>query len=828
MPKENIVTPEEFLNINDMEVGTIPMMRYNKTLKEELDSNELNLEDVKNIYFQMKLIRVFEEALNSIKMKNEWNGIEYNYPGPAHMEIGNEAAVVGLHFDLNKDDFVFGTHRNHGEVIAKGMNAIKKLSDDELISIMNEYHNDSILKALEKNEKFKSYSTRNKSEFYLIYGLLSEIFVKETGVNKGMSGSMHMFFTPYGIYPNNAVVGASGSLAFGTALFKLINEKPGISIANVGDGGISTGPIWETMNFAAMDQYKELWNEPFNKRPPFMLNIMNNAYGMGGQTIGETMGNKGPIKLATAINPENCHAEVINGQNPLAAIDLIRRKYDVVKNGDGPVVNEIRTYRLNGHSSGDPESYRTREELELWSDFDPIKLFKKEIEKFDVLSEEEILKIDSYINEMFEEAFRLSIDDKISPPLTFENDENKLDDLMFSREKMKTTPGKPDVLISEEDKESNPRIKRNSRKSRSGYDENGEIISPMKSIQIRDSIFEAILDRFYEEPSFIAFSQETRDWGGAYGVYQGLTQALPYHRFFNTPITEAAMVGAATGYAMAGGQALVEIMYFDFLFRAGDELSSQLSKWRAMSGGEFKFPIVIRTNIGSSYGVQHSQDYTTVIAAITGLNVVLPATPFDAKGLMNSALSSSDPTFFVETQKIYNMNERFKKNGVPLEKYEIPFGQADVKKEGNDLTIVTLGVSLYQALEASKELEKYGIDVELIDMRTAVPFDYETIINSVNKTGRVIFMNEGFERANFMKHVSQIVTEHTFDNLKNAPIVLGARNWVVPGSGFDEYLYPSVEDVLSAIHHKMFELDGYTPTRNHSKEEQLRRNKLGV
>jgi len=827
MPKNMIVKPEEFLAAKDIELGTIPVMKYKKTLNDELKAGNLTKEDAIEIYSQMRWIRLFETSVGDIKMKAEWNGMHYSYNGAAHMCIGQEAAVVGLYYHLSKDDFLFGTHRNHGEVISKGLSAINKMSDDELTKIMQDYQGGTILKAVKNYAGFDSLPVKKQAIFYFIYGVEAELFVKETGVNKGMSGSMHLFFTPFGIYPNNAVVGASGSLAFGTALYKLINQKPGISISNVGDGGISTGPVWETLNFAAMDQYKELWSAPYNKRPPYMVNVMNNAYGMGGQTIGETMGNKGTARMGAGINPEACHAEVVNGQNVLAVIDLIKRKYDLAINGDGPIMNEIRTYRISGHSSADVESYRSPEEIEAWKHLDPIPMFVKEMKEADIINDEEIEKIDNSILSMFTEIFKLAIDDEISPVLGFEKDENYLEKYMYSNSKFEVhTDKKPEVL--QEDLSQNKRVKRISRRNRAGYDEEGNLLSPMKSVQIRDAIFEAVLDRYYKEPSLISFSEEIRDWGGAYGVYQGLTEALPYHRFFNSPIAEAAIVGTATGYAMAGGQAIVELMYFDFLFRAGDELSSQLSKWIAMSGGELKLPVVVRTNIGNSYGVQHSQDYTSVIASITGINMVLPATPYDAKGLMNTALSSNDPTFFVETQRIYDMNERFVKDGVPKEYYEIELGKGAKRTEGKDITIVTLGYALYEGMKAYEELKKFGIEAEVIDMRTAVPFDYEIILESVKKTGRAIYMNNGFERSNFMKHVSQVVVEQAFDSFKASPVVIGARNWVVPGAGFDKWIYPQAEDVLSAIHYKIMEIPGYTPTRNHSKEEQLRRNKLGV
>jgi 2-oxoisovalerate dehydrogenase E1 component len=196
-----------------------------------------------------------------------------------------------------------------------------------------------------------------------------------------------------------------------------------------------------------------------------------------------------------------------------------------------------------------------------------------------------------------------------------------------------------------------------------------------------------------------------------------------------------------------------------------------------MSGGTIQMPVVIRTNIGSGYGVQHSQDYSIVISAITGINLVIPATPYDAKGLLNYALSLGDPTIFVETQKLYDKPEMFVKEGVPKDYYEIPFGEGVYRSKGEDITICTLGASLYKALEAKEDLENiYGLTVDLIDMRSAVPFNYEILIESIKKTGRIVFVNEGFERSNFMKNVSQTLMELAFEHFDAPPIVLGARN----------------------------------------------------
>ena len=202
----------------------------------------------------------------------------------------------------------------------------------------------------------------------------------------------------------------------------------------------------------------------------------------------------------------------------------------------------------------------------------------------------------------------------------------------------------------------------------------------MKAYNIRDGIFEALLHRFTIDPTMVAFGEENRDWGGAFAVYRGLTELLPYHRLFNAPISEAGIVGAAVGYGMEGGRVVAELMYADFMGRAGDELFNQLSKWQAMSAGMLTMPVVVRISVGAKYGAQHSQDFTALVAHIPGLKVVYPVTPYDAKGMMNSALVGTDPVIFFESQKLYDMGEMFEPEGVPEGYYEIDLSEPSVKR----------------------------------------------------------------------------------------------------------------------------------------------------
>jgi len=201
---------------------------------------------------------------------------------------------------------------------------------------------------------------------FLIYGTLAEIFARETGFNKGLGGSMHAFFTPFGVYPNNAIVGGSGDIAVGAALYKKVNRKSGIVVANIGDASMACGPVWEGLTFATMDQFNELWEGDMKGGLPLIINIMNNQYGMGGQTCGETAGYTIAARIGAGLNEDQLHAERVDGYNPLAVIDAYKRKRKILEEKRGPVLLDVLTYRYSGHSPSDASSYRSKEEVEAW------------------------------------------------------------------------------------------------------------------------------------------------------------------------------------------------------------------------------------------------------------------------------------------------------------------------------------------------------------------------------------------------------------------------------------------------------------------------------
>lgn len=823
MTKSLTIDPKVIRAPGTVKINQIPMNTYQKTVKDE--KNNFTKEEFLNIYRDMWVVREFETMLNQFKTAGQYEGVEYNYPGPAHLGIGQEAAYVGQAFVLDNEDFIFGSHRSHGEILAKGMSAIEKLSEEELLNIMKSFFGGETYKVVEKHTKYEK--VKDMAREFLIYGMIAETWGRETGFNKGLGGSMHAFFTPFGVYPNNAIVGGSAPIATGAALYKRVNQKPGMVVCNIGDGSLGCGPVYESMSFASMDQYNTLWDDKHKGGLPVIYNIWNNGYGMGGQTSGETMGFREAVRLAAGINPDAMHAERIDGYNPLAVIDAYRRKRKIIEERRGPVLLDVVTYRVSGHSPSDASSYRTKEEIAMWEAADSIKTFGEQLAEAGVATPQELKELELLVKADILWAVRLGKDEVISPRIDLDKNPDAIAGMMFTNLEIPSLdPARePEVLTSRSD---NPRVQKLAAKSRSAYDENGKALSKNKVYQLRDAIFEAAIDKFYQDPTFIAYGEDNRDWGGSFGVYGGLTESLPYHRLFNAPISEAAIAGTSVGYAMAGGRVMSELMYIDFLGRAGDEVFNQMSKWQAMSGDVLKMPFVLRMSIGSKYGAQHSQDWSALCTHIPGLKVVFPATPYDAKGLLNAALNGSDPVIFLESQRLYDIGEQFRKQ-VPEEYYEVKIGEPDIKREGGDLTILSVGATLYRVVEAADILqEKYGISAEIIDARSLVPFNYEKVLASVKKTGRIIITGDACERGSHLKEFAQTITELAFDYLDAPPVVVGARNWITPSHELEHHFFPQASWIIDAFHSRIMPLPDHTCTTNQTELAQIENNKLGI
>jgi 2-oxoisovalerate dehydrogenase E1 component len=831
MTKSLLIDPDQVRKPGTLEIGPIPLNRYQRSLAEER-ARRSDAELV-GVYRDMLLAREFETMLDLFKREGSYEGIAYRHAGPAHLSIGQESAAVGQAHALGIRDHIYGSHRSHSEIIAKGLAAIAELlrkgeaGEAQLAATMRDYLGGATWAVVDRHLPEADLPTRAVQ--FLLYGLLAEIFGRAAGFNRGLGGSMHAFFTPFGIYPNNAIVGGSGPIATGAALAKKVRRQGGLVVANIGDGSTGCGPVLESLNFAAMGQFWTLWEEGYRGGLPVIFFFMDNFYAMGGQTVGETMGYEVLSRLGAGFSPRNLHAETIDGTNPLAVTDAVERARALIEAGEGPVLLDCLTYRYSGHSPSDASSYRTREEVELWRRVDPTITYGDALETAGVIDAAARAELLRWAKERVVEATRLATDLGVSPRLDLAADPDAIARLMFSNEEIDLAAAPPGEVL--QPLAENPRVVSLSRRSRSGIGPDGSVLGSMRAVQFRDAIFEAIADHAVADDRLAIWGEENRDWGGAFGVYRGLTELLPYHRLFNAALSEAAIVGSAVGYALEGGRALVEVMYADFMGRAGDELFNQLAKWQAMSGGTVRMPVVVRISVGSKYGAQHSQDWSAMAAHVPGLKVVFPATPYDAKGLMASALAGNDPVIFFESQRLYDQVEILYPEGVPAESYRVPIGEPHRVREGADLTILAVGATLYRALAAADQLgTEYGVSAEVIDARSLVPFNFEPVLESVRKTGRLLLTSDACERGSWIESAAAVLQRLAHGHLRAPIALLGARNWITPAAEMENLFFPTPAGMLDLINEVLLPLPGHVPSApvRPDAAELLRRAARGV
>lgn len=319
----------------------------------------------------------------------------------------------------------------------------------------------------------------------------------------------------------------------------------------------------------------------------------------------------------------------------------------------------------------------------------------------------------------------------------------------------------------------------------------------MNEVTFAQAVCEALREEMSRDESVLILGEDIALHGGAFGATKGLYAEFGGERVRNTPISELSLVGCAVGAALNGCRPVVELMYMDFVTLAMDQIVNQAAKMRYMFGGEVNVPLVVRTQVGGARAgaAQHSQSLESWFCHVPGLKVAMPSTPYDAKGLLKTAIRDNNPIIFIEHKMLYSS-----KGLVPEEEYALPFGQACVRREGSDVTVIATGHMVRKALDAAEILCSENIDVELIDPRTLVPLDEETILHSVRKTGRVAVVHESCERGGIGGEIAAIIVEKAFDYL-DAPIVrVAGANAPMPYSlTLENLAVPGVDDVVRAV-----------------------------
>ena len=747
----------------EIKFKSIQAYQYAKDIKKEIKAGTINKAEILEMYESMRVIREFEEMILKLRTGAYESVKNFEYRGPTHLSIGQEATASGACGVLAIHDLITSTHRGHGDSIAKGFHAIRRMTEAELKARCPEFS------ALKGGELLEAVMEDH------VYRTICELFGKEDGYGKGRGGGMHIADFRVGHLGANAIVGGGIPIATGAAMTTRIDvdeaKRGKVVVAFAGDGAYANGVVLESLNWAAQDQFTNKKFSSINFGLPIIFAVINNHFGMTGRADEEVTGIDTLARRAAGFDNENMHAEVVNGMDPMAVRDAISRAKKLCSEGKGPVLLEFNTYRYYGHSLSDPRNeYRTKEEEARWKEVDPVPSFRKRLVEEGVATEAELEKIDQAVISRNAKAAKRAAE-------SADPDPKDVIKYMYTDSVCDKVPAPYNQLMS---RGARPAVKR---------DAQGRI-------NYRDAIKEGLMEEMERDARVVCYGEDVADYGNAFKLTKGLLDYFGRARVFNTPISEACIIGTGVGMAMTGYRPVVELMYMDFALMASDQISNQAAKWHYMTGASTKVPMVVRCSVGGGkgYGGQHSQSLESMFAHIPGTYVAYPSNPYDAKGLIKSAIRNDNPVVFVEGQLLYN-----EKGVVPETDYLVPFGQANVIREGKDITFVAWGPAVNDAIKATDILAKEGISVELIDPRTLVPFDWETVFASVRKTGRCVAISQCVDIGSFTGEIVSKIMENCFDSLDAPVLKVGAKNGIAPQAySLEKAFLPSPEDMVNA------------------------------
>ena len=760
MVRELMVLPE--FEARMLDVQPIPAFQYNRTLEQELADGTATAEQLLALLADMMAIRAFEEMILALRMQayEPLKGTDFQYRGPTHLSIGQEATSVGCCAVLELTDYITSTHRGHGDGIAKGCMAVRQRDAATLREVLG----------LAADDPTPEAELRERALEHHLFRTAAELFGRDAGYCRGRGGGMHIADFSAGHLGANAIVGGSIGIAAGAGMSARYRRSGQVCLCFAGDGAYCNGIAFESMNVASMGQFtNELAPEPFGV--PTIFTIINNQYMMTGQAIGEVTALDYMARRGAGFRPDNLHAEVVNGMDLLAVIDGMRRAVGLARQGKGPVVRELFTYRYQGHSLSDPRNeYRAREEEAAWKAVDPIATLTRRLIDAGIAAQDDL---DALRQRVEERQARAAVRAAEAP----EPDAKDVVTFLFSdgtSGEVAPEAAEPKLLKPPEP------IERKDGK-----------------ISFKEAIKEALIEEMLRDNRVVFYGEDVADYGGAFKVTKGLLEIFGRDRVFNASISESAIIGTGVGAAMTGLRPVVELMYSDFEFQAGDQIYNQAAKWSYMSGGYNCVPMVIRSSVGAGkgYGGQHSQSLESHSTHIPGIKVVVPSTPHDAKGLLKTAIRDNNPVMFCESQALYN-----DLGDVPAEDYTIPFGEAAIRREGSDITLVAWGQLAHETLAAAEALAaEHGIEAEVIDPRTLIPFDIDTVLRSVRKTGRCIVASQACRTGSYTGEVAAQIQELAFDYL-DAPVGrIGARDGISPQSYVLEKAYlPHADTIVDA------------------------------
>lgn len=743
------------------QLGSVRGFAYRGSLADELASGRLDRAQALALLDDMLAIREMEEMIVRLRGGGGYEPLPgYDYRGPTHVSIGQEASAVGASSVLRIADNVTSSHRGHGDAIAKGFSAIRQMDEAQLRARLGRTdgtRDELVAAALEEH----------------LYRVIAELFGKDEGYGRGRGGGMHIGDFSTGNLGANAIVGGSVPIATGAAMAHRYEADDTVVCCFAGDGAYANGVVLEALNWAAQSQWTNHYagGRPFGL--PVIYFIQNNHYGMTHRTDDEVTGVTHLARRAAGFADDNMHAEVVNGMDVLAVRDAVTRAADLCRRGEGPVLIEASTYRYYGHSLSDPRNeYRTRDEEAAWRAVDPIETFKAQLVSSGVVAADEVAAtVEAAAARNARAAQRAAAATDPAP--------SSLLDLLYTDGTSEALPAEAtDVVLAAEP----PTAKR---------DAEGRIL-------YRDALREALVEEMARDNRVIFYGEDVADYGGAFKLTKGLMEAFGRRRVFNTPISEACICGTAVGAGIVGLRPVVELMYMDFALMSSDQIANQAAKWHYMSGGQVEVPVVYRCSVGAGkgYGGQHSQSLESLFTHIPGLYVIYPATAEDAKGLLKSAIRTNNPVVFVESQSLYST-----KGVVPEGEYTTPIGKARVAREGSDATIVAWGPAVPDALAAADVLAaEHGLSAEVVDLRSLVPLDMETVLTSVRKTGRAVVAAQAIITGSFVNEVVARIQSEAFDDLDGPVGRVGAAPGISPqAESLEKAFLPTAADIVAAV-----------------------------
>ncbi|MEM3044320.1 MAG: dehydrogenase E1 component subunit alpha/beta [Candidatus Bathyarchaeia archaeon] len=586
--------------------------------------------------------------------------------------------------------------------------------------------------------------------------LMAELYGRVGGCCKGKGGSMHVGEFSKGMLPAIAIVGANIPVGAGVALSFKMRDTDQVAACFFGDGAVNQGMWHEGVNLAAV------WDLP-------LILVCENNFYASSTHISKSLRIERVSDRASAYGIKGV---TVDGNDVLAVYEAAGEAVERARNGEGPTLIECLTYRHGGHSRGDPATYRPKDEVEEWLKRDPIPRFKARLIEWGVLKPEEAEQMESEVEDEIRRAVEFA---EASP---WPRPEVALED---------TYPASP-----------------------MNVEEPGE--SGERTLTIGEAIREALREEMRRDERVFLIGEDIGvkgGFGGPFGVTLGLSDEFGPERVRDTPVSESAIVGAAVGAAVMGLKPIAEVQYGDFAFCAMDQIVNEAAKLRYMSGGQVKVPMVLRVPTGATgRGAQHAQSPEAFFLHVPELKVAAPSTPYDAKGLLKTAIRSEDgPVIFFEHKLLYgSKGYRSEKAAiqvtgpVPEGDYLIPFGKARIRREGGDVTIICKLLMVYKSLAAAERLSKEGIEAEVIDPRTLIPFDKDTLLESLKKTGRLVIVEEDNRTNGWGAEVAATIAEEAMDYL-DAPIRrVSALDLPIPATPpLERFVIPDEEKIIKAV-----------------------------